>query len=432
MKLRLWSLLGTFLAGAGLTLAPSSTHAQQLATNPILPDSNSSPAASWSESVMAYSSGRPSATGSRGYASGEYLFWWVKGAPIPVPLVSTGPKANEEGFLFNSASLILYGGPHPTATGGDATQDFAPFSGTRLTVGAWLDDDQRFALEGSGFLLERGTASFVARGDDNGFPGMRIPVFNTVPYSPGSDLDLTMSENGLPVSLPGILGGGVSITHSLRLWGAEATGVVNLYRDSSWAVDGLAGFRYLDLFESLNLQDDLVGLSGPFVGQSGVVRDHFQTRNQFYGGSLGMRGRYLAGPLSVALTGRVALGCSHEVLNIGGEFQAVNFTSVAGPQGIFAQPSNSGRRAADDFAVIPEVQLKLSYAITSWLGASVGYDFLYYSSVLRPGDQMDRNLPKGQIFQQGGTAVSTTSPAPLFNTTDFFAHGLSFGLEFRY
>jgi hypothetical protein len=371
---------------------------------------------------------------SRFHGNVDYLLWWVKSAPLNAPLVSTGPPANDEGFLFNSDSTILYGGPRAPATGGNPNQTFAPFSGTRLNLGYWLDDEQRFGIEGGGFMLFRRTAGFAAQSDANGSPGMRIPVFNTVPYSTGGALDLMVSENGLPVAIPNILSGAVNVTNSLRLWGSDVTGVFNFYRDSTLGLSGLVGFRYLDLFESFNLQDDIVGIGGIFSGQNGTVIDHFQTRNQFYGGTLGLRGRYSSGPVSIDLNGRVALGSSHEVLNISGYFQAFNYHGpvAAGPEGIFAQPSNEGRRSANRFAVIPEVQLKIGYALTSRLRATVGYDFLYYSNVVRPGDQLDRNLPKGQVFQQGGTAISSSSPAALFNTTDFFAHGLSFGLDFRY
>jgi hypothetical protein len=37
-------------------------------------------------------------------------------------------------------------------------------------------------------------------------------------------------------------------------------------------------------------------------------------------------------------------------------------------------------------------------------------------------------VPKGQTFLQAAPTISTTSPAPLFNTTDFYVHGVSIGL----
>ena len=64
--------------------------------------------------------------------------------------------------------------------------------------------------------------------------------------------------------------------------------------------------------------------------------------------------------------------------------------------------------------------------------AAMDEDLPPRSSVLRPGDQLNRELPKGQTFGQGMAPPSTTSPARLSNTSDFFAHGLSVGMEFRF
>jgi hypothetical protein len=81
---------------------------------------------------------------------------------------------------------------------------------------------------------------------------------------------------------------------------------------------------------------------------------------------------------------------------------------------------------------VPELQFKIGYAITPCVRATLGYDFLYYSDVIRPGDQINREIPKGQTFQQGHATDSTASPSRFFNTTSFYAHGLVFGLEFSF
>jgi len=348
--------------------------------------------------------------------------------------VSTGPAANDEGFLVNPDTTILYGAPFAPAKGGNDTQNFGGLSGSRLTLGYLLDEDQHLVAEARVFVLQGGSAGFEAQGNSTvlGSPGIRIPVFNTVPYTPGSATDLTVSENGLPVAIPGIIAGKVVIANDLRLWGTDATAVFNVYRSSQLELNALAGFSYLDLSEGFGLTDSLVGLSGPFVGQSGTVSDHFGTVNQFYGAAVGLRGRASWGPVSVSLTGRVALGSSHEVLNVSGAFQAINFTASSGPQGIFAQPSNSGSRSSNVFAVVPEVEVKLGFDVTPSVRLTLGYDFLYYSSVVRPGDQIYRNLPKGQVFEQGGSSVSATSPSALLKKTGFFAQGLSAGVALRF
>jgi hypothetical protein len=358
-------------------------------------------------------------------------------------LVSTGPVANKEGFLINSNSTILYGAPFSPAVGGNDQQSFPGFNGARLTVGYWLDDAQRYAVEASGFLLQSRTTTFQVRGNANGEPGLRIPVYNTIPYAPGGGCDpdnpnvclIPPIEDGVPLAVPGDLTGGVKITNSLQLGVLDLTGVLPIYRDTAWQVSGLVGGTFLQLNEALNLTADLEGLptSDLYAGQSGYAIDEFKTRNRFYGASLGLRGRYTFGPIFVEGTGRISFGASQEVLTVNGGYQDFNapFVNSHGPEGIFAMPANEGRFSRTNFAVVPEVQVKLGYNITPAIALTVGYDFLYDSNVIRPGEQINRNIPKGQTFQQDNTTASLVSPARLFRTTDFFAQGISFGVVFH-
>ena len=379
---------------------------------------------------------------SRLYVGIDYLHWWVKDAPLSVPLGSTGPVSNKEGFLINSNSMILYGAPFSPATGGNDTQGFPGFNGSRLTVGYWLDDAQRYAVEASGFLMQSRTATFQVRGDSNGNPGLRVPVFNSVPYAPGGGCDpdtglclVPQTEDGVPLAVPGDLTGGVKITNSLQFGAFDLTGVMPVYRDSSWQISGLAGFSFLQLDEGFGLTADLEGLptSDLYAGQSGVANDSFSTRNRFYGATLGVRGRYLYGPMFVEATARLSLGASNEMLSVKGSYVDLNapFANNHGPYGIFAMPANEGNFSRTNFAVVPAVQVKVGYNITPSIAVTVGYDFLYDSNVIRPGDQIDRNIPKGQTFQQTNAPTSLTSPARLFRTTNFWAQGITFGLVFH-
>src|SRR5271165_3995757 len=66
----------------------------------------------------------PNPSASRFYGGVEYLNWWVKNAPLSVPLVSTGPiETTHHGLLGPPAenganSTVLYGAPHAPAQGG--------------------------------------------------------------------------------------------------------------------------------------------------------------------------------------------------------------------------------------------------------------------------------------------------------------------------
>lgn len=382
------------------------------------------------------------------YGGLEYLLWWVKDAPLSVPLVSSGPVSTTHHGLLGvpaiaaSDSTVLYGAPHYPAQGGSDSQRFQGFSGMRLKLGYSFGAEHKYGVEASGFALQSQSAGYQAAGDSTGNPILGVPVYNTVTYNVGN-LSIRPGEDSLPFSLPdqpgrfrssGALTGSVNIVNDLELWGTELVGTVSLYRKPSFELSGLVGVRYLSLSESLMMTTSIQGVSGPFTNQSGAAIDGFRTQNQFFGGLVGLRGAYSSGRMSAELSARVALGNSHQVQNIAGGFYSVNFPppSSSGTEGIFAQPANEGTTSTDRFSVVPDVQLKIAYAITPRLRATVGYDFLYYSSVQRPGDQINRNVPKGQTFNQADPTVSTTSPSRITKTTDFFAHGFSFGMEFRF
>ena len=383
----------------------------------------------------------------RFYGGIEYLNWWLKAAPLSVPLVSTGPvETTHHGLLGPPAenaadSTVLYGAPHAPAAGGNDTQGFPSAPGAKVTMGYWLDPQQRFAVEGSGFYLATRSAGFSASGDASGNPVLGIPVHNSLTYDIGTML-IFPGEDSLPFSLPdnpfraranGIITGGINITNTITYWGLDVKGVMSLYRDPTWELSGLAGFRNVNLSEGFGLTTDIIGVSGPYTGEAGVAHDGFKTANNFYGAAFGLRGGAHFGPWFAEVTAQIAPGISHQMIDVTGGYNSVNFTSqTSGPEGVFAQPANEGRRSANRFAFTTDAEVKVGYAITQSVSVTLAYEHTYYSSVVRPTDQIDRNLPKGQTFNQADPTISTTSPAKLWKTTGFYAQGLNLGVSVRF
>jgi hypothetical protein len=347
----------------------------------------------------------------RFWARGEYLLWWVKNTPTP-PLVTTGSSNDAfPGAIGQPSTRVLFGG----------SADYGATSGGRFSLGGWLDCEHTIGLEASGFLLERRSVGFNAASDPSGNPPLYLPLFR-------ADLG---HEGVYRISDPVVgLNGGVAVNSQMRLWGAEANGVFNAWRRNGLSIDLLAGFRYVDLAETLTIQTN----STDFVNQiNDVTYDRFSTRNQFYGGQVGARAALQYGRLSLELAGKVALGANHETVNVNGTTTETGVGSAnpgTFPGGVFAQPSNIGQASRNQFAVIPEGQFKVGYQLRPNIRATVGYDILYWNEVVRPGSQMDRNVNPTQSL--GGTLVGPPLPAPQFNRTDFWAQGVSFGLEFRY
>jgi hypothetical protein len=92
-----------------------------------------------------------------------------------------------------------------------------------------------------------------------------------------------------------------------------------------------------------------------------------------------------------------------------------------------------GRYWAWDFTVVPEVQLKIGYRVWRNLRLTAGYDFLYWSSVIRPGSQINPvvNLSQSTLLGSGTLSGPAQPVAPL-SRTDFFANGLSVGFDLRW
>src|SRR5262249_43914626 len=158
-------------------------------------------------------------------------------------------------------------------------------------------------------------------------------------------------------------------------------------------VDLLAGFRYAQLDEGLTVREDLNVLAAPApIGGSTIeLADEFGTHNRFYGGPIGARAAANTGRVFVNVVGKVALGGTEQTVGINGTtvITPAGGARSAQPGGLLALPTNSGRFERSEFTVVPEVGLNVGLQVTNHLRAYVGYNFLYWSSVARPGDQID-------------------------------------------
>jgi hypothetical protein len=126
---------------------------------------------------------------------------------------------------------------------------------------------------------------------------------------------------------------------------------------------------------------------------------------------------------------KVALGPTQQMVNIQGSTLVNGTTRLEG--GLLALSSNIGHYSRDVFTVVPEVGLNLGYQLTDHLRLFVGYNFLYWSSVVRPGNTVQRAINPNLL--PGSTVMGGPDrPAFAFRGSDFWAQGVSFGLEFRY
>jgi hypothetical protein len=352
------------------------------------------------------------------WISADYLLWGIKGDRLP-PLVSAGPVG----------SAVLFGG---------TKEDVGPFSGGRFTAGVWVDEDHAAGFEGSYFGLAERSADFSAT-SAGGAP-LALLFVNA----------LTGGENTLPVAGPG-RSGGVSAFTSTRLQGAEATCVGVLAEDGFYRVEFLAGFRYLELTDTLNSTAVFtVPVTVHRFGGDGVTLvDEFDTRNHFYGGQAGVRGEYHLGDFVLGGSFKLGLGDNVEHVVIGGSttlvrprtrgrlvgrFPTRGPASTTTSGGLLTQPSNIGEFNNDEFAAVPELAVAVGYQINDHVRVFVGYDFLFWSDVVRAGDQIDPfvNPNRVRALFPAGHPVGADRPAFSFHQTDIWAQGGTFGIEINY
>jgi hypothetical protein len=355
----------------------------------------------------------------RFYASAEYLLWWLKGEHIP-PLVTAGSASDlVPGALGQPGTAVLFG---------DTSINSGVRSGGRFRVGYWLDPWGQYAVELGGFFLGQQRTRFTASS-----------AFNPVLARPFLAVN-TNTQFAQLVALPGTATGNVTVNAPSNFWGAEANLLCNLCCGCNYRVNLLGGFRYLGLNESLAITENVQELPTappPFTNARVTVFDRFATLNQFYGGQVGAAATYFWGRLSLGVRGTVALGDTHQVLDIEGSQRivAANGTVTTANGGLLALSSNSGHFNRDRFTVVPEIGINLGYQVTPRLRAFVGYNFLYWSNVLRPGDQIDTNIDITKIPNfpvAGAQPTGQNHPGVPFHGTDIWAQGISFGILFTY
>jgi hypothetical protein len=342
--------------------------------------------------------------------------WWANGYHVPVLLTTSA--AADFGILGRPTTQVLFGG--------NTINDRA-LSGGRFFAGYWLDCDYKNAIEFGGFFLGQQATNFMANSGQ--FPTLARPFFNANTNQQFSQL----------TALPNVTTGSAVVNAPSNFWGAEANWLCTLCCGCNWRLNALAGFRYLDLDESLQVTEIIQGLPtapAPFTNQSITVFDRFHTHNEFYGGQIGIAGRYVYGRWSLEGRAKVALGETEQILDINGgqRFVSPSGNVMTATGGLLALPSNIGHFTRSEFSVVPEFTLNVGYQFTPHVRGFIGYNYLLWTHVLRPGDQIDTVLNVSQIpnFPTNAPPSNLQRPLVPFRQSDFWAQGLIVGVQFTW
>ena len=242
------------------------------------------------------------------------------------------------------------------------------------------------------------------------------------------------------MAYPGQLAGSIDIRATSSLIGTNLGVAKTLYcaercRNDVQKLNVLCGFRFMRMTEVLDLQDELTVIEPDGVIEQGTkfaTFDQFKTVNNFYGLSLGLSGERQLNRWAVSGAGRVGLGVTNERVTIFGA------SSTSDPQGVtqdfvgglLALPTNMGSFTRNQLAFVPSLELKGAYLVTQHFRLTAGYDILYWSSVARPGQQIDTLLNTTQA--SGEPLVGEPAPIPQSRQTDMWIQGISFGAEWHF
>jgi hypothetical protein len=384
------------------------------------------------------------------YARGEYLLWFMEGMSIP-PLVVEGTADNGD---FVDAFIVY----------GDQRILDQSRSGGRVRLGYWLDDYGRWAVEGEYLGLGEINSHFVDGGDgtspivgrpfidattglpaveDVSFPGIRgnVAVDGTSRFqSAGVWLRRNMC------CTPGCVGCGDQVTCGSSVCGPMGCGngvaggapCFSFFQGGTRHVDMVYGVRWAELKEGLNIQENLevIAPSPPSsIGTTFLVNDNFSTSNQFIGGELGFLWDWQRSRWSLEFLSKLALGSTRQSVSINGF--TVNTPPGGDPTtmngGLLALSSNIGRYERDVFSVLPQLGVTGGYMLTDRLKMTLGYTFMYWSRVVRPGDQIDLEVNPELIPSQSLTGDGLPArPQFVFRDTDMWVQGMNVGLEYQW
>lgn len=387
---------------------------------------------------------------TRAFGSFEYLLWKLKDAPTPptqltLPFTATGLNQEQTTIGLPGASI-----------------DYGGRSGGRITLGYWFDTEHTCGLEASYFQFERRDGSILTAQQAN--LNLNVTIIQNIPVTTitAAGPVVTIQQTPINVALPSTLTVAASgAAGPTDFWGGEINARSTRCYFGGLSIDLIGGFRFLTLAEEFLLNETItlqtansntLFVNGPITSNAGIPAippavtglqvvsntaslNNISTRNTFYGAQAGASWDWrVFDRLSFQGWGKIGVGAMVESFSI-----TSTTTTTSGALGTTTVPGgilpvtgflDQGRTR---YAVIPEFNLTLAYRLCDRVKATLGYNFLYMSSVLRPGDQIAFNNSSTQINIAGTqNSVATVQPAFSIKDTDFWAQGLTVGLAFQY
>ena len=213
----------------------------------------------------------------RVWVSAEWLYWVGRGQNTPA-FITTSPAGTSR------ANAGVLGAPGTqTLFGGDKLNDNFR-SGLRIRAGAWLDDCQRFGIEGDFFFLGNSGTGYAAGSD--GSTILARPFRDVLGNANNAQLVAFGGQDSQLVAFPGVLAGSVGVRSSSDFIGGGLGFICNLCCDPCGRLDFVYGFRYLNLRDDITINENLTALPGSSVpaGTRFIIEDRIRHQQQLLWG----------------------------------------------------------------------------------------------------------------------------------------------------
>lgn len=347
------------------------------------------------------------------WTQGDYLLWKAKETPLLVPLVTTASLSDPiSGALAQPGTKVIMGDKN-------IRSDW--LSGFKIAAGLWTDQSEQRGIEAGYFLIpERSQKQSINTSGQPGSINVAVPIYDVTGLwglngVPGETVFILPG----PIFGPGFVGS-FQLKTSIRLQGAELDALIKRVDNSKFLLNFIGGFRWLQLEESLSFIGRTAAVPNSMESGFYNIKDSFKTNNNFFGGQVGVKAACSTKMWRFTGVTKVAVGLMNQNVGVRGRSQTSNgnlFYLTHNTEteilngGIFAEPTNQGSHCRNVFAAAVEAGIKMFYRVSSCLELGVGYNFLFASSLVRPGDQIDRKInPTRTALAEASRASAGVGP----------------------
>ena len=346
----------------------------------------------------------------------DFLLMWRRPPALP-PLVTTSPPGtplSQAGQLNQPTTTTLLGG---------RSQASGPSAGGRIDFGYWLNTCPQVGIGGS--FLALGDSSLGYATDSTTTPILARPFLNVTDGQ-------TAAMDTLIVSFPDEATGEIAVQGTSTLIVAEAYLRRAGNHNAGTPGDLVGGYQFSRIDGSLKISSHSTALSTSQLRVPGTtleVLDSITTQNEFHGGQLGVLNDWNYGCFTIFGSFQLGLGNMRQRAVLAGQ-TVINDSanSIIDAQGLLTRSTNIETHERNVITVIPQISLRGTYAVSHRVDVTIGYSLIFFPHVLQPTEQLDPDL----AVNLADPVLGEQRPQFTFQSRDYWAQGLTFGLRWNY